>query len=46
MKKCVCCLRKLQLQKDCSGGNQSNNFKFIGEQIEQKSGFDKGVELI
>ena len=32
MKKCVCCLRKLQLQKDCSGGNQSNNFKFV-EQI-------------
>ena len=29
MKKCVCCLRKLQLQKDCSGGNQSNNFKFV-----------------
>ena len=27
MKKCVCCLRKLQLQKDCSSGNQSNNFK-------------------
>ena len=29
MKKCVCCLRKLQLQKDCSGRNQSNNFKFV-----------------
>ena len=29
MKKCVCCSRKLQLQKDCSGGNQSNNFKFV-----------------
>ena len=29
MKKCVCFLRKLQLQKDCSGGNQSNNFKFV-----------------
>ena len=28
MKKCVCCLRKLQLQKDYSGGNQSNNFQF------------------
>ena len=29
MKKCVCCLRKSQLQKDCSGGNQSNNFLFV-----------------
>ena len=23
MKKCACCSRKLQLQKDCSGENQS-----------------------
>ena len=30
MKKCVCCLRKLQLQKDCSGENQIDNFQYIG----------------
>ena len=36
MKKCVCCLRKLQLQKDCSGGNQSNNFKFANFPFEKE----------
>ena len=30
-------MRKLQLQKDCSGGNQSNNFPFIGKSQRTKN---------
>ena len=46
MKKCVCCLRKLQLQKDCSGGNQSNNFKFDEEVLYMNKSISRIIGVI
>ena len=46
MKKCVCCLRKLQLQKDSSGGNQSNNFKFDEEVLYMNKSISRIIGVI
>lgn len=36
MKSYICCLRKLQLQKDCSDKNQSDNFQLAGQTRHRK----------